>query len=77
LRGIGLGSRTEVIDTDESARRIGVSYVQRLGRVRAGAHSNLRRLPRSVRNRLVKAARAVDLDRLPDLDAPAGSGLSP
>jgi hypothetical protein len=30
---------------------------------------NLRRLPRSVRNRLVKAARAVDLDRLPDMNA--------
>jgi hypothetical protein len=35
---------------------------------------NLRRLPRPVRNRLAKAARAVDLDRLPRIAAPDISG---
>lgn len=32
---------------------------------------NLRRLPRTVKNRLVQAARAVDLDRLPEYQRPA------
>ena len=34
---------------------------------------NLRRLPKSVRDRLAKSSRAVDLDRLPAIDVAAGT----
>ena len=34
---------------------------------------NLRRLPKSVRDRLARASRAVDLDRLPAIDVAAGT----